>query len=341
MRDWSSICRSMRYANTQTEIEYQNSLKDLLLENGLGWSDEQISEQPTLQLGSTERLIPDIVVSKDDKNKFVIEIKKPSHIKTQKNIEQLVSYMKQLEVPVGIYIGDEIEVYYKKIGDGSRPVSVLRAIFDANEAGGPDFVSLFSEDKFSVDSILEYIKKQESKLKFKSDVDRLLSEITSDKFQKDVFDALKKYLVERGENVDVIESALSQVVFNVSILASESLNAEGRASNDGIRESNGVSQMKRNNGTVQRYAYGLIRQILEKNYALRFRQLYELFGRKNFIEDINQVRDTRRWFMDENDIIKTVDGTKVVVSNQWGLNNNSKPKMDRLRSIAKEQGIEV
>lgn len=343
MRNWSSICRSMRYANTQTEIEYQNSIKDLILENGLGWCDEQISEQPTLQLGSTERLIPDIVVTKDDSNKFVIEIKKPSHIRTQRNIEQLVSYMKQLEVPVGIYIGDEIEVYYKKMGDGSLPVLVLKISFDSNEVKGGDFVSLFSEDKFSVNSVLEYIKKQEYNKKFKSDVDRLMSEITSEKFQKDLCCALKKYLKEQGENEDVIETALSQVVFSISMPISESTKLEERVANNNtdINGSNDILQIKRNSGTVQRYAYGLIRQILEKNSALRFKQLYGLFGRKNFIEDITQVRDTRRWFMDESDIIKTIDGVRVVISNQWGLKNNSKPKMDKLKNIAKEQGIDV
>lgn len=66
----------------------------------------------------------------------------------------------------------------------------------------------------------------------------------------------------------------------------------------------------------------------------------EIFGRKNYIENITQIKDESRWFIEENDIIKIADGTKVVVSNQWGFRNNSKPKMTRLREIARKYGID-
>ena len=35
------------------------------------------------------------------------------------------------------------------------------------------------------------------------------------------------------------------------------------------------------------------------------------------------------------------DGTKVAISNQWGFNNNSKPKMDFLREVAERFNIDT
>lgn len=45
--------------------------------------------------------------------------------------------------------------------------------------------------------------------------------------------------------------------------------------------------------------------------------------------------------MDEEDIINIADGTRVVISNQWGFNNNSKKKMDHLRKIATKYGLDI
>ena len=74
--DWSNICKVMRYADCRNETAYQSFIKEMILEEKLGWNPSQITEQLSLQLGSTERLVPDLVVSKDDRNSFIVEVKK-------------------------------------------------------------------------------------------------------------------------------------------------------------------------------------------------------------------------------------------------------------------------
>lgn len=96
-----------------------------------------------------------------------------------------------------------------------------------------------------------------------------------------------------------------------------------------------------NNGIAQRYAYNLIKGIIEKNPNLSFKSLYDIFGYKNYIEDIDKVSDENRWCMDDKDIIEIADGTRVVISNQWGFNNSSKKKMDRLREKASKFGLDI
>lgn len=62
---------------------------------------------------------------------------------------------------------------------------------------------------------------------------------------------------------------------------------------------------------------------------------------KNYIEDLSKVKDKNRWMTDKEDILHLSDGTQIVVSNQWGFHNTSKPKMDRLIKFAQKYGIDT
>ena len=340
MVNWNMLCQIMSHADRQNEMTYQKYIKDMILEIGLGWHKEQIVEQLSLQLGSIERLVPDIIVKKNNRNCFVIEVKRPGHIKTQKNIDQLISYMKQIETPVGIYWGDGVEVYYKNIGDGSQPILLMSLQFKMSDTHGEDFVSLFYEPTFSIENIYKFKKKQEAKLVFETNVQRLLKEVLIPDFQKELIEVLKNHLIEKGEEREVVENVLDQI--NISILTS---------SRSDINEKNIIEVLplispsndegfRRNRGSTQRYAYNLIRQIIEKNLHLSFNQLYSIFNRRNHIEDITKVKDKKRWFMNREDIITLTDGTRVVISNQWGFNGSCKARMDNLRLIARKYGID-
>ncbi len=342
MANWTKICRDMdKYAHKDSERNYQESFKDLVIE-GLGWKPEQIEEQKTLIMGCSERLIPDIVVSSDDCAQFVVEVKKPDLIRTQKDIEQLTSYMKQLETPVGIYVGKNLEVYYKTIGDGTEPILVLSLSFDQNEPSGEDFVKLFSAQNFSSANILAYIEKQNASERFYQNVTTLTNTITSTVF----CDILSEYIVEFFEpesySLDEIKTALSQLEIVIRKREEEKPDIPNVHSKDSLSRARiQRSGSYRNKGIAQRYAFNLIRQILEKNKTLHFRQLYNIFNRKNYIEDINNIKDESRWCMDEKDIFTSTDGTRIVVSNQWGFKNACKNKMDNLRTIAKSYGIDI
>ena len=42
----------------------------------------------------------------------MIEVKRPSHKLSKKDVEQLLSYMRILRLSVGVYIGEHIEIFY-------------------------------------------------------------------------------------------------------------------------------------------------------------------------------------------------------------------------------------
>ena len=215
--DWSNICKVMRYADCRNETEYQGFIKEMILEEKLGWNPSQITEQLSLQLGSTERLVPDLVVSKDDRNSFIVEVKKPGHKKTHGDIEQLLSYMKQLETPVGIYWGDEVEVYYKTIGDGSAPVLLMCLNFNVLCEDGDMFISLFSENTYCVEEVCKFKDERESKKAFDSKVNELLSEVSSLEFQEELRSFIAGHLQKRGASKDIETEVMGKISVSVTV----------------------------------------------------------------------------------------------------------------------------
>lgn len=337
--NWNSICKIIRNIDKQNELTYQRGIKEMILEFGLGWQPDQITEQISVPLGSTERLIPDILVEKNQDDRFIIEVKKPSHKKTNGDIDQLVSYMKQLEIPVGIYWGDEIEVYYKTFGDGSRPIPLMYLKFKEYEEEGDRFIELFSEQNYCTETIREFKNECESKLLFESKVNELVAELNSEKFAEEVKFLIREQLLGKGVNVDVVDTVMNKVTVALSVDSDLENRSEKSEENSFSEEDSYINVGRR--GLVGRYAYNIIRQIIEKNPTLNFDQMYQIFGRKNRIEKVSLVEDKKRWFMDERDIITLSDGTRIVISTQWGLNGACKPKMDNLIEIARKFGIDT
>ena len=324
-------------------MEYQESIIDLLFIGKLGWQQKQITSQLSIPIGSVERAIPDILVAKDNDNRFVVEVKMPDHAKSRKDIDQLVSYMKLLETPIGVYIGKEIEVYYKSIGDGLDPRLILSLDFNPNDENGDCFFSLFSESGFSINSVHKFIREREERIKFDTEVGQMIDHFLSPAFQAEIQDFIFQYYRDRKE--EIVKAALEKV--RIFVQRNET-NKDENIYEDTVTpvrtESSSLKKIRRagkNNGLAQRYAYNLVESIIKKNAGQNFRKIYHLFGYKNYIEDLSRVSDESRWCMDEEDIIQLDDGTKVVVSNQWGFNGNCKIKMDRLRELAKRYGIDT
>lgn len=327
----------MRYAPQQDEKSYQEYFRDMIMKMELGWNKEQLIEQFSIQLGSTKRIVPDIYVKKDNNNSWVIEVKRPGHTQTQDDIQQLVSYMKQLETSVGVYLGDELEVYYKNIGDGSEAIRLMSLDFTTQDVIGDAFVRLFDAKNFSIKNIITYKTELDKNTIFNNKVRHLLKELTSSEFQETINDIFINYLIDKGEDIDVIEAVINQIEISITSLTKEE-KIEKEQSQDVVSE---PARRRRNNGTAQRFAYNLIKQIIEQHSTDSYEQLRTIFNnRKNFIVDINLIGDESRWFMDKNDLITISDGTTIAISNQWGFNGYSKKRMDNLRVIARGQGID-
>ncbi|MCI1325391.1 MAG: hypothetical protein LKG60_09340 [Prevotella sp.] len=82
----------------------------------LGWTNfpKEINHKVNLPIGNHGSIQPDILIGIEPNWKFVIEVKRPNHVQTKKECDQLTSYMRQLKLSIGIYIGECIEIFYDR-----------------------------------------------------------------------------------------------------------------------------------------------------------------------------------------------------------------------------------
>ena len=147
---WNQFVYYLREAkkNGVEEPEYHSTIEAQL--QLLGWMryKNEICHKPNLSIGNNGHIQPDILIQKDDKKQFVIEVKRPLHTQIAKDRDQLVSYMRQLKLKAGIYIGEHIEIFYDQ-PDSENAVSVLTIPLELDNKRGARFVELFSKDRFS------------------------------------------------------------------------------------------------------------------------------------------------------------------------------------------------
>ena len=148
---WLSSCK-MKNA---LEKEYENTIVQCL--GLLGWKKYigEITTQYPIQVGRETKLA-DIVVSFNGVEQFVIEVKRPGHTIQPEDERQLVSYMRLAKHPVqlGLYIGDEIRLYYD---DGNTFPEVIFCVdIINNNSEGERFVELFHRNTFDCIKLKDY-----------------------------------------------------------------------------------------------------------------------------------------------------------------------------------------
>jgi hypothetical protein len=92
---WNELCFHIsRKSRNTSERDFQITAESLF--EKLGWSQykgEIIAQKP-ISVGSSNSVKPDIVVKNGEETLFVIELKKPNITMSDRNVEQLFSYMR-------------------------------------------------------------------------------------------------------------------------------------------------------------------------------------------------------------------------------------------------------
>lgn len=106
--NWREIVETLQSAREKhsiTEQEYQDRIETCL--KILGWrtSNGTMRSQYVINIGSNKSIRPDIVLFKNEQPVLPIEIKRPTNLCNQRQAEQLISYMRQLRLNVGLFIG--------------------------------------------------------------------------------------------------------------------------------------------------------------------------------------------------------------------------------------------
>lgn len=163
----------------------------------LGWMmyKGEICHKPNIPIGNSKFIQPDILVKSDGEDLFVIEVKRPVHSQTERERVQLESYMRQLKLDVGIYIGEHIEVFYDK-PKSKDAVSVLRIPLEIDNKLGAKFVEKFYRENFSKDDIVDFCEQRIEEIQRQSNLNKIKESLIADA-QMQIAESLKPYLMDK------------------------------------------------------------------------------------------------------------------------------------------------
>ncbi len=205
---WNKIVALHNQYLNSPESKVQNVWESVFVEI-LGYSrlEGEVERHRNIQLGSTERVIPDIIVKNQEKDLFVVELKQ-HNIPFQTTMEtQLFSYLKQLRNDVGILVCDKLYVYsfdYAKRDDAQLKWQIS---FTENNPDGIEFVEKFGKGSFNARKIKALVL---DKNRFNINVEKIIEKINPITISK----LLKENLKNSFSDAE-IEGALKQLSITV------------------------------------------------------------------------------------------------------------------------------
>lgn len=158
MHIWNEICRKINEYKKLNSSE--NKVQDLWMTifMELGWSKlkGEVVAQAEIPIGSNNKLKPDILLNVEGNNVIVVELKRTNYNSFSEQNSQLISYMLQLKLKVGILIGSNIQVYYDDLTDAKKPIKISTINFLEDNVNGIEFFDLLKRIDFQEGKLSEY-----------------------------------------------------------------------------------------------------------------------------------------------------------------------------------------
>ena len=174
------------------------------------WQNCIVAEE-RIHIGSTNTIRPDFVLYKDEIPQVVIEAKKPNNIQTERNKEQLFSYMRQKKVDFGLYIGEEIQLYYDVPTDVELPLLIFTLDYNEENQYGSAFVNLFNFVDFDKNKLADYCNNIIQEIEKKKQMKLEIQQLTSDDGERLCKSLLKSHFVSKGYTDDDVNTILDEI----------------------------------------------------------------------------------------------------------------------------------
>lgn len=183
----------------------------------LGWKGfiGDLSIRSSFQVGASKRLIPDIIVKSENKDLFVIEVKKPGIPLSTEFGSQLRSYMRQLKLDFGILIGQKIQIFYDGNLYGNSKFTLIDEIdFIRDSEKGLKFVELFKKENYSQQKVEQHTQNKLQKINELKIIEKLKKELLSQNYKNKVENYLKSELLKEYSE-SITEKVLEKININI------------------------------------------------------------------------------------------------------------------------------
>ena len=350
------LCEAKK--NGVDEPEYHSMIEAQL--QLLGWMryKNEICHKPNLSIGNNGHIQPDILIQKDDKKQFVIEVKRPLHTQMAKDRDQLVSYMRQLKLKAGIYIGERIEIFYDQ-PDSENAVSVLTIPLELDNKRGARFVELFSKERFSKENIVQFCEERIKELRHQESLNKIKDHLINEA-QEQITKGMKMYLMEKYGNTfsegDIV-GMLASLCFTAtpknvqphsSVTTTVTTPQKQSSHTPKSKHQHDKTQYSINGGPLlgkRRFVHQLVTIYVEEHSTATFAELEKVFnpalqGSYGVIRSVNYIREKGieeyRFLMKDDELLRSADGISFAVCSQWGIGNTSK-----IVNLAKQLGYVI
>lgn len=205
---WNKIVDLFQANKNAEEFKLQN-LWEVIFKELFNYSslNNEIDTHRSIHLGSFNRVIPDIILRKNNKDIAVIEIKRNMQL-TDNYKNQLFSYLKQLKVNVGVLICNKIYLYLYDYTKADVEQKKFVIDFFKDNTNGEKFVQLFNKFEFSIDNIKAFLN-EHTKL---DDEYKEIKKIINSAF---IVDLIKNYCLDNGYNETSISKFLNEIEITI------------------------------------------------------------------------------------------------------------------------------
>ena len=212
---WSEICYELSEGikRNVSEGEFEKYVETALRELGWKKSTGDFETRFNISVGANKRLTPDFVI-RDILNTplFVIEIKKPG---VAMKTSQLQSYMRQLKLEYGLFIGSDIKIYYDGYLSNNNNLELIKRIpIDANNEEGIEFVKVFNKQSFNFDNLKLYVKEVLDERELEKQKEEIFNEIKTELFSDKLKELALSELSKKYES-ELVNNVLKEVSFHV------------------------------------------------------------------------------------------------------------------------------
>ncbi len=181
MDKWNEICFLIKEHSKQNSKEafFQNEVVNIF--EKLGWSryKKEIETEKSIPIGANNRLRLDILISLDEQRLFVVELKKPTNQGSERISQQLVSYMLQLKMKFGLFIGENIQLFYDDPNDNKHPIKLIEIEFSENNEEGNKLIEILKRETFDEQKLIGYCKQKLKEIEENKTLNELIDFFTS------------------------------------------------------------------------------------------------------------------------------------------------------------------
>ena len=173
---WNRIVElyNQYYNDQESQVQYlwENIFAEIF---GYSKLDGEVERHRKIPLGSTERVITDIIIKEQQKDLFIVELKQFNLSFDNSMERQLFSYLKQLRQNVGILICRNIYLYYFDYSVEDSKQLKAEIAFKKDDADGIKLIELLSKGSFSKSKIEQFIRQKNN---FGNNVNEIRKEIS-------------------------------------------------------------------------------------------------------------------------------------------------------------------